>query len=168
MALCANFSLCGRTVDVRGRCSTCLALRMAKPAPCPLCNALGPLVVLPCGHESCIACASPQCGYVNPFLFPGINPPFSATLLRARCKKCDDVSCTCLVPDFQTPEEALEEFVSRALAKKTCLQCPGGELPGHANNLVQRERPDDIWGAEARQAHQVVQGRVNGLPVVEL
>lgn len=170
MALCANFPLCGRTMDVRGRCKTCLTLLVRRlPLLCPLCKTLGPLVVLPCGHESCFACASVQCGFVNPFLFPGVNPPFGV-LLYARCKKCKSLSCACacLVPDFQTPLEALDEFVSRPLAKKACLQCPRGELSGHADNLVGRERPDDIWGAGAREAHQVVQCGVNGLPVVEL
>ena len=170
MALCANFQLCGMPAKSRGRCDACLSLRTPKVEDlCPVCAERGPVAVLPCGHKSCYTCTSVQRGCVNPILYPGLNPPYKTHLVMARCNKCKNHSCMCLVPDLQTAQEALEEFLSRDTAKGECLQChPRGELPSHRKYLVPRERPDDVWGAEAGEAHEVVQDRVDGMTVVEL
>ena len=158
MALCANFQLCGMRAVCCGRCVSCLNLRIRKSdEDCPLCAQRGPVAILPCGHTSCYTCTAVQRGSVNPFLFPDIKPPFNMPLLVAKCKKCQSQWCKCLVPDFQTLDEAHKDFFSRDTVKGACLQChPRGELPSHGKYLVTCEGPDDTWGAEAREAHEVV------------
>lgn len=170
MALCSNFSMCGMLAVSRGRCRDCLSLRAPKDEDdCPLCRARGPIIFFPCDHKSCYKCSSAQRGLVNPFLFPGINPPYKFPLVVARCKKCQRQSCKCSVPDFQTPVEAHKEFFSRDTAKSVCLQCnPRGELPSHGEYLVLREGPDDVWRAEAGEAHEIVKGGVDGTTVVKV